>query len=268
MTHSNRSPAVVILCGGMGTRLREETEIRPKPMVDIGGRPILWHIMKSYARYGFRDFVLCLGYKGEVIKHFFANYDLLMNDFTLTLGPRGGKVDIHKTDENDHDWRVTLCDTGLKAKTGARIKRVEKYIDSDIFLLTYGDGVTDLDIRALLKFHTSHGRIGTVTGVVPPSRYGELDIQGRQIVAFREKPRQGDGSISGGYFVFNRKFLDYLSDDDECVLEREPLERLARQGELMVHLHDGFWQCMDTYRDYEYLKRIWERGNAPWKVWD
>jgi glucose-1-phosphate cytidylyltransferase len=259
------APKVVILCGGMGTRLREETDVRPKPMVEIGERPILWHIMKHYAHCGFNDFILCLGYKGDVIKRFFAQYDLLLNDFTVTLGASGRSIEIHHAQQ--HDWRVTLCDTGAAAKTGARVKRIEKYVDSDLFLLTYGDGVTDLDIATLVAFHRAHGKIGTVTGVVPPSRYGELHIQGKRVMAFAEKPLNEEASINGGYFVFDRRFFDYLSDDEECILEREPLERLARDGQLMVHLHRGFWQCMDTYRDYEFLKGLWERGQAPWKVW-
>lgn len=257
---------VVILCGGLGTRLREETEVRPKPMIEIGGRPILWHIMKTYAHYGFREFVLCLGYKGEIIKRFFAEYDLLTNDVSITMGPGGLQMEIHR-ERDDHEWRVTLADTGALTKTGARVKRVERYVDSDMFMLTYGDGVTDLDIGRLLEFHRAHGKIGTVTGVLPPSRYGELSIRGKQVLTFREKPTDGENSINGGYFVFQRQFFQYLAADDECVLEREPLERLAKDGELMVYQHRGFWQCMDTYRDLEFLKGLWEGGAAPWMVW-
>ncbi len=259
-------PKVVILCGGMGTRLREETEVRPKPMVEIGGRPILWHIMQTYAHYGFREFLLCLGYKGEVIKRFFAEYELLTNDLTVTLSRGGSAVQVHRT-ADEHDWRVTLADTGLEAKTGARVKRVQRYVDSDIFLLTYGDGVTDLDLTRLVAFHRAHGKVGTLTGVTPPSRYGELAIQGDRVLTFREKPEGSGEAINGGYFVFSRRFFDYLSDHDECVLEREPLERLAKDGELMVYRHRGFWQCMDTQRDLEFLKGLWDRGEAPWKVW-
>ena len=255
---------VVILCGGMGTRLREETEVRPKPMVEIGGRPILWHIMKTYAHFGYRDFILCLGYKGEVIKQYFYNYEVLSNDFTVDL--RSGEIVVHKTND-EHGWRVTLADTGLTTKTGARVKRVQRYLDSDLFMVTYGDGVTDLDLRRLVAFHQAHGKIGTVTGVSPPSRYGELLIAGDRVMAFREKPPEGTAVINGGYFVFKRAFLDYLSAGDECVLERAPLERLANDGELMVYSHTGFWQCMDTYRDMEYLKELWNLGEAPWKVW-
>lgn len=255
---------VVILCGGMGTRLRDETEVRPKPMVEIGGRPILWHIMRTFAHHGYRDFVLCLGYKGEQIKNFFCNYEVLTNDVTVDLGT--GALTFQQGDRRP-DWRVTLADTGLQAKTGARVKRVQRYVDSDLFMLTYGDGVTDLDLRRLEAFHRSHGRIGTVTGVFPPSRYGELNIVGDRVLTFREKPDEAGSVISGGYFVFSRRFFDFLRDEDDCVLEREPLERLAKDGELMVHTHRGFWQCMDTPRDLEYLKELWAGGAPPWRVW-
>ncbi len=255
---------VVILCGGMGTRLREETEIRPKPMVEIGGRPILWHIMQTYAHHGYRDFVLCLGYKGEQIKHFFCNYEVLTHDVTVDLATGG--LTFHRGDRRA-DWRVTLAETGLAARTGARVKRVQRYVDSDLFMLTYGDGLTNLDLRRLEAFHRGHGKIGTLTGVTPPSRYGELNIVGDRVLTFREKPEEGAGLISGGYFVFSRRFFDYLGEDDDCVLEREPLERLAKDGELMVHAHRGFWQCMDTARDLEYLKELWAAGAPPWRVW-
>lgn len=255
---------VVILCGGFGTRLREETELRPKPMVEIGGKPILWHIMKTFAHYGFKDFVLCLGYKGEVIKNYFLNYERLSNDFTIELGT--GDIEVHNQHE-ENGWRVTLVDTGQNAMTGARVKRVEKYITGDEFILTYGDGVIDLDINALVQSHRSSGKIGTVTGVSPRSHYGELGISNDRVVSFREKPYKQDIFISGGYFVLETDFFKYLSDDEGCVLEREPLERLAEDGELAVHTHRGFWQCMDTYRDYLYLNELWDQGNAQWKVW-
>jgi glucose-1-phosphate cytidylyltransferase len=254
---------VVILCGGLGTRLREETEVRPKPMVEIGGRPVLWHIMKTYAHYGFKDFILCLGYKGEVIRQYFYNYQVLNNDFTVDLGKES--VEIHGGDSVD--WRVTLVDTGINAATGARVKRVESFVDTDLFMVTYGDGVTDLDINKLKEFHISNGRIGTVTGVSPPSRYGELVIHEREVRSFREKPDVSNSQINGGYFVFNRRFFDYLDDDDSCVLEREPLERLSGDGQLMVYSHRKFWQCMDTSRDMEYLRSLWDEGSPPWKVW-
>ena len=256
---------VVILCGGFGTRLREETEVRPKPMVEIGGKPILWHIMKTFAHYGYDDFILSLGYKGEVIKNYFLNYEQLNNDFSIELG--SGKTQIH----NNHDetgWKVTLVNTGLNAMTGARVKRVEKYIEGDCFMLTYGDGVTDMDINALVDFHRSRNKIGTVTGVAPPSHYGELDISGDNVVSFQEKPAGRDSFISGGYFVFNREIFDYLSADDHCVLEREPVENLSHDGQLSVYAYKGFWQCMDTYRDYMFLNELWDQGRAQWKVWD
>jgi glucose-1-phosphate cytidylyltransferase len=255
---------VVILCGGFGTRLRAETEDRPKPMVEIGGKPILWHIMKNFAHYGFNEFVLCLGYKSEFIKNYFLNYENMSNDFTIELG--SGNIDVH----NKHDeqgWLVTLVDTGLNAMTGARLKRVEDQIDGDEFILTYGDGVIDLDINSLLSYHRSKGKIGTVTGVSPRSHYGELDIANDQVVSFREKPLSQESFISGGYFVLKTDFFKYLSDDESCVLEREPLEKLADDGELSVYTHRGFWQCMDTYRDYRYLNDLWDSGNAQWRVW-
>lgn len=254
---------VVILCGGLGTRLREETETKPKPMIEIGGMPILFHIMKIYARHGFKEFILCLGYKGEMIKNYFYNYEILSNDFTIELG--GKKMEIHSP-QTEKGWQITLIDTGLKAMTGARVKRIEKYIKNDLFMLTYGDGVTDLNINELLKFHKSHNKIGTVTGVSPPSRYGELIINKGQVTTFKEKPLTNNNSINGGFFVFNRDFFNYLEDKDECVFEREPLEKLASEGELKVFQHKGFWQCMDTYRDYKYLTELWEKGDPPWNV--
>ena len=255
---------VVILCGGLGTRLKEQTELKPKPMVEIGEMPILWHIMKSYAFYGYNQFVLCLGYKGDSIKQYFFNYEVLANDFTVELGSK--KVEIHPR-HSEQGWKVTLVDTGQKAMTGARVKRIENFIEKDIFMLTYGDGVTDLNIPELLAFHKMHGKIGTVTGVSPPSRYGELLIQKDQVVSFAEKPAVKNGLINGGYFVFKKEFFNYLKDNDTCVLEREPLEKLAADGELKVFPYEGFWQCMDTYRDYKYLTELWESGRAPWKVW-
>lgn len=255
---------VVILCGGMGTRIREETEIKPKPMVEIGGMPILWHIMKTYAYYGFNEFILCLGYKGEVIKNYFYHYEMLSNDFTIELGSK--KIDVYPR-HSEHGWKITLVDTGQNAMTGSRVKQAEKFIDGDTFMLTYGDGVTDLNIRELLNYHIEHGRIGTVTGVFPPSRYGELLIHQDQVISFSEKPSSNNNSINGGYFVFNREFFKYLKDDEHCILEREPLEKLAKHGELKVFHHKGFWQCMDTYRDFKYLNELWEKREAKWMVW-
>jgi len=255
---------VVILCGGFGTRLREETELKPKPMVEIGNMPILLHIMKIYAYHGFNEFILCLGYKGEVIREYFYHYNILSNDFTIELGKN--KIEIYPS-HSENGWKVTLVDTGLKAMTGARVKRIERYIEDDTFMLTYGDGVTDLNIRELLNFHKSHGKIGTVTGVFPPSRYGELLLHGNEVVAFNEKPEIHDYVINGGFFVFNKRFFNYLNENDNCILEREPLQKLAFDGELKVFHHKGFWQCMDTYRDYKYLTELWEGGRAPWVVW-
>jgi glucose-1-phosphate cytidylyltransferase len=221
--------------------------------------------MKAFSHYGYKDFVLCLGYKGEIIKNYFLNYERLNNDFTIDLGT--GIVETYNR-HDEHDWRVTLVDTGLNAMTGARVKRIEKYITDDYFMLTYGDGVTDLDINQLVKFHRARGKVGTVTGVSPPSRYGELGIVGDRVASFSEKPEAQDSFISGGYFVLHREFFKYLSDDEGCVLEREPLERLSGDAQLSVYLHQGFWQCMDTYRDYTYLNELWEQGRAQWKVWD
>lgn len=256
---------VVILCGGAGTRLREETEFRPKPMVEIGGRPILWHLMKIYSQYGFSDFVLCLGYKGEVIKQYFLNFQAFDSDFIIHLGHSSpAKFYRNKHEEN---WTVTLADSGLTTLTGARVKRIEKYVDGDDFMLTYGDGLAAIDLMRLLQFHREHGKIGTVTGVQPPSRFGKLRLEGNAVAEFCEKPLESQGYVSGGFFVFKRRFFDYLSADDQCVLEREPLERLAEDGQLMMYPHDGFWHCMDTYRDFQYLNELWQRENCPWKIW-
>lgn len=256
---------VVILCGGMGTRLREETEFRPKPLVEIGGRPILWHIMKIYSHYGFKKFVLCLGYKGRMIKDYFLNYRLVQSDFTLRLDSPE-KLLFHNA--NGHvDWSITFAETGADAMTGARVKRIEKYIQEENFLLTYGDGVADIDVRKLLEFHRGHGKIGTVTGVRTPSRYGELSVLKGQVRRFSEKPHSEEAFISGGFFVFTRAFFDYLSDDDGCVLEDGPLEALAHENQLMSYLHSGYWHCMDTYRDFINLNDLWKRG-APWKIWE
>lgn len=256
---------VVILCGGLGTRLREETEYRPKPMVEIGGRPILWHIMKAYAAAGFTDFVLCLGYKGEVIKEYFLNYEAMHNDCTVSLG-KPGAIEYHSRHDEQH-WRVTLADTGAQTMTGARIKRVARYLTGDRFCLTYGDGVADVNPKAIMDSHRQAGRIGTVTGVRPTARFGELVAEGDRVVAFNEKPQSMEGLVNGGFFVFERAFLDYLSDDAGCILERAPLEGLVRDGQLHVHRHGGFWQCMDTIRDHHYLNELWTGGRAPWKVW-
>ncbi len=255
---------VILLCGGQGTRLREETEYRPKPMVEIGGRPIVWHIMKTYAQYGHGHFVLCLGYKGNVIKEYFLNYEAMNSDFTICLGSQSSIE--YQNGHGEQDYRVTLVDTGLSTMTGGRVKRVEKYIDSDTFLLTYGDGVSDVNLRCLLEFHKRHGKLATVTAVTPTSRYGILDTDGGgQVLRFREKPRN-DGRASAGFFVFQREVLKYIEGDD-CILERGPLERLAAQGQLMAYEHQGFFYAMDTFREYEYLNELWKTGSAPWKIW-
>jgi glucose-1-phosphate cytidylyltransferase len=255
----------VILCGGLGTRLREETEFRPKPLVEIGGRPILWHIMKIYARHGFRDFVLCLGYRGQMIKDYFLNYEAMNKDFTICLGRQHG-ITYHG-EHAEQDFKVTLAETGPATMTGGRVKRVERYVEGDAFLVTYGDGVADVDVRAVVEFHRAHGRLATVTTVHPFSRFGMLDVDDRGSVReFSEKPLM-QGWVNAGFFVFDRRVFDYLGGDD-CVLEREPLERLAREGQLMAFRHDGFFYTMDTYREYEYLNELWASGAAPWKVWE
>lgn len=256
---------VVILCGGVGTRLREETEFRPKPMVNIGARPILWHIMKYYSRYGVNDFVLALGYKGEMIKNYFCHYELMNNDVTIELGQPDNMCIHHSHDESG--WKITLADTGEQALKGARLKKVEKYIADETFMMTYGDGIADVDINALLAFHKSHGRIVTVTGINSASRFGELITDGNRVTSFSEKPRNGEGLISGGFFVFHRSIFDYLTTADSCDLETGPLEQIAKQGQMMVYKHRGFWACMDTLRDMEYLNKIWDAGQAKWKIW-
>lgn len=261
-----RKMNVVILCGGIGTRLREETMFKPKAMVMIGNRPILWHIMKIYGHYGFRRFIFCLGYKGEMIKEYFFHYEMRNNDITIRLGANGGfKIhDIH----NEDDWEITLCNTGDNVQKGARLKRIEKYIDSDRFMVTYGDGVANIDIEELLKFHKSHGKTATVIGVRPNFlRFGELNIQGDQVTYFSEKPKYRGNYVNGGFFVFERDLFDYLEDRDDCDLEVGPLDQISQKGELMVYKHDKFWACMDTIRDVEYLNNLWNSNQAEWKVW-
>jgi glucose-1-phosphate cytidylyltransferase len=252
---------VVILCGGQGTRLREETEFRPKPMVEIGGRPILWHIMKLYASHGFHDFVLCLGYRGNIIREYFLNYQAMNRDFTINLGRQ--EIEYHGAHQEE-DFSVTLAETGEDTMTGGRLKRVARHLNDDLFLLTYGDGLSDVDLSKLVQFHRSHGKLATVTVVRPVSRFGVVHIGTTDYVeAFAEKP-QSEGWISAGFFVFDRRVLEYLSGDD-CILERDPLERLARENQLVAFHHDGFFQAMDTYREYKQLNEIWASGEAPWK---
>jgi glucose-1-phosphate cytidylyltransferase len=261
----NNNMQVVILCGGIGTRLREETEFRPKPMVDIGERPILWHIMKIYAHYGYHDFVLALGYKGEMIKNYFCHYELMHNDVTIELG-KTEEICIHQSHE-EAGWRITLANTGVNAFKGARLKKIQKYIKTDTFMVTYGDGVADIDLHALLAFHKSHGKLATITGINPASRFGELKVNGDRIESFSEKPEKGEGLVNGGYFVFEKKIFDYLVEDNSCDLEIGALERIANEGQLMVYRHQGFWACMDTLRDMDYLNKLWDSNKASWKIW-
>jgi glucose-1-phosphate cytidylyltransferase len=257
---------VVILCGGQGTRIRDVASDIPKPMIPIGEQPILWHIMKGYARYGFTDFVLCLGYRSWSIKRYFLDYHLTGADFSVTLGePTCAQVLKAPGEES---WRVTLVETGLHSMTGCRVKRVEPYVTGDTFFLTYGDGVADLDFRRLLAFHRSHGRIGTVTTVQPPGRFGEVEVDGSgQVTEFMEKPLLSRGRISGGFFVFQREIFDRLTDDPSLIFEHGPLSGLARDGELMARDHDGFWHAMDSSRDFHHLNHLWNDGTAPWAVW-
>ena len=255
---------VIILCGGLGTRLREETEFRPKPLVEIGGRPILWHIMKTYAHFGFSEFVLTLGYKGNLIKEYFLNYEAMNNDLTIQLGSQS-KVSFHGQ-HDEQDFTVSLIETGYDSQTGSRVKRVERYVDGDTFMVTYGDGVANIDIRKLLDFHHAHGRMATISTVRMPGRFGvvESDPTGR-VTNFREKPAHSD-FISMGYFVFQRSVFDVLSADPTCILERDPLERLAREGQLMTYRHEGDFYPMDTVRDHAFLNDLWNRNKASWRV--
>ena len=253
----------VILAGGFGTRLREETEYRPKPMVNIGGRPILWHIMKNLSTQSLYEYVICLGYKGEYIKDFFLNYESRVNDVTVTLGKSGAST--RHSNSAEEDWRVTLADTGLNTMTGGRIFRVRDYIGAERFLCTYGDGLADIDLPSLIDFHVSHKKIATVTAVRPTSRFGAIEIDSNnQVKKFSEKPK-AEQWINGGFFVFEKGIFDYL--DAECVLEKEPLVNLARDNQLMAYRHNGFWQPMDTYRESQELNELWSTGKAPWRNW-
>ena len=254
---------VVILAGGFGTRLSEETDVKPKPMVEIGGKPILWHIMKTYSSHGFNDFVILLGYKGYVIKEYFSNYFLHQSDVTIDLA--NNNIEIHQNE--CEPWKVTLLETGLTTMTGGRIKKAANHIGDEMFHLTYGDGVSDVDVSALLEFHKAHGKMTTMTAVQPAGRYGALNIEEKgEVSHFMEKPR-GDGSwINGGYFICEPSVLDYI-DGDEMVFEEEPLTQLANDGQLMARKHDGFWECMDTLRDKTNLCMLWENNKAPWKRW-
>lgn len=256
---------VVILCGGLGTRLREETEYRPKPMVDIGGRPILWHIMKMYAARGFAEFVLCLGYRGNMIKEYFLNYAAMNSDFTIRLGSER-EIQYH-SDQLEKDFQVTLVDTGPRTMTGGRIARVRRFVEGQTFMVTYGDGLCDVDLKAVLEFHRQHGRLATVTTVRPQSRFGVLELdRAAKVNTFTEKP-QVDQWINAGFFVFEPGVFEYFQGGDECVLENRVLERLAADGQLMAFCHQGFFFAMDTYREYEALNAMWNSGQAPWRIW-
>lgn len=260
MTHNI---PIFILCGGLGTRLREETEFRPKPMIPIGDKPILWHVMKYYHKFGFRKFVLCLGFKSEIIKAYFLNYSSLNSDFTVNL--KTNDLKIHSIDHDD-DWEVTLTYTGEKTMTGARVaKALDKYLgSSEHFGVTYGDGLTNANLSDELNYHLSHKKIGTVLGVNPPSRFGEIKVDQEQVLAFNEKPEFKDKWINGGFFFFHRNFREYLSSDNKCILEREPLVKLAEDHQLNIFKHSGFWACMDTQRDRDGLNELWSSGNPPW----
>ncbi|EMN58453.1 glucose-1-phosphate cytidylyltransferase [Leptospira borgpetersenii] len=250
----------VILCGGLGTRLSEETTVKPKPMVEIAGKPILWHIMKIYEHYGFGDFVLALGYKGEAIKDYFLNYHARMSDLTISL--KSGIVDY--SNPTAEDWKVQLIDTGALTMTGGRLLRLKNHL-KETFMVTYGDGVSDVDIQKLVSFHKSHGKLATVTAVRPPVRFGELSISGDQVIRFQEKPQAEEGWINGGFFVFEPEILNYI-EDESTMLERAPLEKLAKLGQLMSFRHPGYWQCMDTLRDKQTLEELWLQNKAPWKL--
>jgi glucose-1-phosphate cytidylyltransferase len=253
---------VVILAGGLGTRISEESHLRPKPMIEIGGRPILWHIMKIYSAHGLNDFIICLGYKGYMIKEYFANYYLHMADVTFDI--EANRMEVHENFAEP--WRVTLVDTGENTQTGGRLKRVTRYLGSEDFCFTYGDGVADVDIQSLVRFHQQQGRLATLTAVQPPGRYGALAIKEGRVAHFQEKPEDDNAWINGGFFVLSPKVIDYIQDD-ATPWERQPLERLAVEGQLAAYEHRGFWQPMDTLREKTYLEQLWASGRAPWKRW-
>lgn len=252
----------VILAGGLGTRISEETSTRPKPMIEIGGKPILWHIMKIYSAHNIHDFVICLGYKGYIIKEYFANYFLHMSDITLDINQN--KIEIHQN--HAEPWRITLVDTGEHTMTGGRLKRIAPYLDGEDFCFTYGDGVADINIKALITFHQQKKTLATMTATQPPGRFGALDIRDEKIVKFQEKPQGDGGWINGGFFILSPQVLEYIQDDD-MMWEKYPLERLAEEGQLSAYLHSGFWHAMDTLRDKNYLEELWHTESAPWKIW-
>lgn len=252
----------VILAGGLGTRLSEESHLKPKPMIEIGGKPILWHIMKIYSHHGINDFVICLGYKGYVIKEYFANYFLHMSDVTFDVARN--HMEVHQN--HGEPWRVTLVDTGADTMTGGRLRRVRKYLDNETFCFTYGDGVSDVDLRALIQFHRSHGKQATITAIQPPGRYGALNLEGQLVTSFQEKPAGDGGWINGGFFVVEPQAIDLIAGD-QTSWEQEPLTTLASSGQLVSYPHTGFWQAMDTLRDKTRLEDLWVKGSAPWKLW-
>jgi len=256
---------VIILAGGWGTRLGLRTDLIPKPMVQVGEKPILWHIMKIYSYYGYNDFIICLGVKGEIIKDYFYNYEMKNSDFTIDLSNKN--ITYHEQHE-ETNWKVTLAETGLDTLKGGRIKRVEKYLDSDVNMITYGDGVADIDINDLLKFHNAHKKTFTITGVYAPARFGELQEEKGRVISFKEKPQTSVGLINGGFMVFNHSFLDILTTDEDCDFERGPLEELTEKGEIMVYKHLGNWECMDHERDVIHLNKLWNANKAFWKLWE
>jgi len=253
---------VVILCGGKGTRLSEETITRPKPMVEIGGMPILWHIMKLYSSYGYKKFILALGYKANFIKEYFYNLRISGSDFTLKMSPNDNPIFYNELPESD--WEITFVDTGEETLKGARVKKIEKFVKSDNFLLTYGDGISDVDISKLVEFHISGGQIATVTAVHPPSRFGEMELDGNKVINFEEKPQMATGYINGGFFVFNKKIMNYLIEDEDCDLEFGALQKISEEGELRAFIHNDFWQCMDNVRERDYLDGLVKKNKAPW----
>ncbi len=254
----------VILAGGFGTRISEESRFKPKPMIEVGGMPVLWHIMKEYTRYGYREFIICAGYKQEVIKKWFADYFIYNSDITFDFS-QGNQMTVHNS--YTEDWKVTIVDTGLNTMTGGRIKRVKSYIGNETFMMTYGDGVADIDIGKLVETHRKHGKLATLTAVQPEGRFGVMDMEGDQIKSFREKSQTDVNWINGGYMVLEPEVLDYI-EGDETSFEREPLEQLAQEGQLMSYRHKGFWRCMDTLQDKQRLEELWNSGNAPWKTWE
>lgn len=256
---------IVLLAGGFGTRISEESYLKPKPMIEIGGKPILWHIMKIYSYYGFNDFIICAGYKQNIIKEWFSNYFLYACDVTFDFSDQG-KMIVHR--QSSEPWKVTIVDTGLKTMTGGRIKRIREFIGNESFFLTYGDGLADVNICKLLTFHKAHGKVATITAIRPEGRFGVIDtVIDNRIVAFRQKIRDDSGWINGGFMVLEPKMIDYIAGD-ETVLEKEPFEGILRDGQMMCKKHDGFWQCMDTLRDREKLEEMWNSGHAPWKIWN